>query len=73
MNGSAEEKHEETVEEEHDPHYAPIVYLPEVHVSMLEDEEDEMVKLWVSRIKERYILDKLSKTLGSCSASNSSL
>ncbi|KAF4516983.1 hypothetical protein B566_EDAN005585 [Ephemera danica] len=47
VNGSGghEEATAQTTEEEHDPHFVPIVYLPEVHVPTLEEHEDEMVKL----------------------------
>lgn len=33
------------IDHEHDPHFEPIVSLPEVPVSTMEDDEVEMIKL----------------------------
>ena len=32
-------------EEDHDPQFEPVIYLPEVHIFSMEENEDELVKL----------------------------
>lgn len=32
-------------EEEHDPHFEPIITLPEVHIYSMEEDEEDLVKL----------------------------
>jgi hypothetical protein len=41
------EKHDNSTSSEHDPHFEPIITLPEVTVSTLEEDEVEMIKLLV--------------------------
>ncbi len=31
--------------EEHDPHFEPVIYLPEVHIYSMEEDEEDLVKL----------------------------
>ncbi|XP_069684061.1 ran-specific GTPase-activating protein-like [Periplaneta americana] len=39
------ENHDDSTSSEHDPHFEPIITLPEVTLSTLEEEETEMIKL----------------------------
>ncbi len=44
--------HKEDVEndehEEHDPYFEPIIHLPEVHIYSMEEDEEDLVKLYYS-------------------------
>ena len=37
--------HNDSHDGEHDPHFEPIISLPEVHISTMEEEEVELIKL----------------------------
>lgn len=40
-----QEEHDASEETEHDPHYEPIVFLPELEVKTLEEDEEELFKM----------------------------
>lgn len=45
--GDRPENHDDSTTSEHDPHFEPIINLPEVSIATLEEEEIEMIKLLV--------------------------
>lgn len=51
--------HKEDVEneehEEHDPYFEPIIHLPEVHIYSMEEDEEDLIKLYFFLTRRLFV------------------